>query len=73
MKDLDCKSANETQPNALEIVALDKLVQINTEQLKGDAQVVPKVERFIHAHNVIYAFWVLLNGGFPPRIGMSKE
>lgn len=51
---------DQKQAEALELVALDKLVQVHAQQLKGHADVVPEGEVFQHVHHVHGAVTVLL-------------
>lgn len=54
------KLPDQWQAEALELVALDKLVQVHAQQLKGHADVVAEGEVFQHVHNVHRAVAILL-------------
>ena len=54
------KLPDQWQTEALELVALDKLVQVHAQQLKGHADVVAEGEVFKHVHNIHCAITVLL-------------
>mmetsp|Transcript_107975 Transcript_107975/g.311999 ORF Transcript_107975/g.311999 Transcript_107975/m.311999 type:complete len:266 (-) Transcript_107975:397-1194(-) len=51
-KQLDGEAPDQTQGDALEIVVLDELVQVDAQQLECDAQMVPEVEVVHHVHDV---------------------
>lgn len=44
----------------MELVSLDKLVQVHAQQLKGHANVVPEGEVFEHVHDIHGAVTILL-------------
>lgn len=55
-----CKLPDQWQAEALELVALDKLIQVHAQQLKGHADVVAKGEVFKHVHHIHAAIPILL-------------
>ena len=60
LQDLNCKSANESSRHALEVVLLDKFVQVHAEQLKRKQQVLAEDGIVMHSHDVILIIFVLL-------------
>lgn len=60
LQDGVCKFSDQRQAEALELVALDELVQVHAQQLKGHADVVAEGEVFQHVHDVHGAVAVLL-------------
>lgn len=60
LQDGVCKLADQWQAEALELVALDQLVQVHAEQLEGHADVVAEGEVLQHVHYVHGAIAVLL-------------
>lgn len=55
-----CKLPDQRQAEALELVALDKLIQVHAQQLKGHADVVAEGEVFKHVHHIHGAITILL-------------
>lgn len=49
---------DQTQAKALEMVALDKLVQIHRQALKGNAQMISKVKVIRHLYGMKLVLWV---------------
>lgn len=54
------EASNEGCSEACEVVRLDELVQIDTEQLRNDAQVTTECERVGHANHVMQLIRVLI-------------
>lgn len=54
------KLPDQRQAETLELVALNKLIQVHAQQLKGHADVVAEGEIFEHVHNVHGAVAILL-------------
>ena len=67
-EDLLREAADETQGEALEVIVLDKLVQVEAQKLEADAQVATKVERLAHVHHVGALVLVLRTGETEDRI-----
>jgi hypothetical protein len=42
LQDLYCKPANKAEGNSLKIIVLDKLIEIDAEELKRDYQMLPE-------------------------------
>ncbi len=55
-----CKLSDQWQAEALELVALDKLIQVHAKQLEGHADVVAEGEVFKHVHDIHRAVTILL-------------
>eukprot|EP00420_Gonyaulax_spinifera_P006924 CAMPEP_0197932982 /NCGR_PEP_ID=MMETSP1439-20131203/109423_1 /TAXON_ID=66791 /ORGANISM="Gonyaulax spinifera, Strain CCMP409" /LENGTH=139 /DNA_ID=CAMNT_0043555791 /DNA_START=214 /DNA_END=634 /DNA_ORIENTATION=+ len=51
-EELDCKAADEPKRHTLEVVVLDELVEVDAQELKRDAEVVPEVEVVQHVHDI---------------------
>lgn len=60
LQDGVCKLPDQRQTEALELVALDKLIQIHAQQLKSHTDVVAKGEVFKHVHDIHGAVTILL-------------
>lgn len=60
LQDGVCKLPDQRQAEALELVALDKLIQVHAQQFKGHADMVAEGEVFKHVHNIHGAVTVLL-------------
>lgn len=60
LQDGVCKLSDQRQAETLELVALDELVQVHAQQLKGHADVVAEGEVLEHVHDVHGAVAVLL-------------
>mmetsp|Transcript_25504 Transcript_25504/g.58865 ORF Transcript_25504/g.58865 Transcript_25504/m.58865 type:complete len:266 (+) Transcript_25504:182-979(+) len=58
---LDSKAPDQTQRDALKVVVLDKLIQVDAQELKSDAKVVPEVEVICHVHDIGRALNVTLS------------
>lgn len=56
-----CKLPDQRQAEALELVSLDKLVQVHAQQLEGHADVVAEGEVFKHVHDIHGAVAILLS------------
>ena len=59
LKDLDCKSPNETEWNSLEIIILNELIKIDWEKLKRDDQVLSKHTIIFDSNNIVGVIWVI--------------
>ncbi len=55
-----CELAHQLQREALELVLLDELVQVDAEQLEGQAGVVAEVEVVVQVDDVVRVVLVLL-------------
>jgi hypothetical protein len=51
-KELDCEASDKSKRDTLEIVVFDELVEVDTKQLKGDAQMITEVEVIIEVHDI---------------------
>ena len=53
LKDLDCKSPNETEWHSFEIIILNKLIKIYWEKLKRDDQVLSEHAVIFNSYNIV--------------------
>jgi hypothetical protein len=51
--------ANEPHTGALEVIVLDKVVQVDTETFKGNAQMMSEVEMIRHPYIVMLVLRIL--------------
>ena len=59
-QDLLREAADESQREPPEVVVLEEIVQVDGEELEGDAQVAAEVEVFLHLHQVVLVLLVLV-------------
>ena len=57
---LDCEPPDEPSGHSLEVVALDKLVQVHAQHLEGQDQVLPEHELLLDSNDVLLVFWVVV-------------
>jgi len=60
LQDGVCKLPDQRQTEALKLVALDELIQVHAQQLKGHTDVVAEGEVLEHVHNIHGAVTILL-------------
>lgn len=58
LQDLDGETANETSRHSLEVVLLDKLVEIHAEELEGEEQVLSEDGVVIDPHDIVLVVFV---------------
>ena len=56
---LDGESPDQRCRETTEVVCLDQLVQIDTEQFGDDAQMTSEIEMIRHSNHVMFIFWIL--------------
>jgi hypothetical protein len=59
-QNLNCKTLNQAQAEALEIVHLYEIVQINAQKLKGYNKVLSENKLVKFSYNVLLVLWVFL-------------
>ena len=60
LENLYCKSSDQGQRHALEVVILNELIQIDREELKRDDQMVTEHAVVLDLDNVILIIWIVL-------------
>ena len=60
LENLNCKSSDQGQRHALEVVILNELIQIDREELKRDDQMVTEHAVVLDLDNVILIIWIVL-------------
>ena len=58
-EDLDGEALDQTQRKAQEIVHLDEVVEVDTEQFKGEDEMLAEDEVIQALHNVLLILWVV--------------
>lgn len=59
-QNLNSESFDQTEAEALKVVHLDEVVQIDTQQFECDHQMLSKYELVQHFNDVFLIFWVFL-------------
>ncbi len=52
VEELDGESPNQTERQPVEVVQLQEVVEVDTHELEGDAQVLPEYHIVLHVDNV---------------------
>ena len=60
---LDCEPLGQSYREALEIVILDKLIQVNTKYFENDAYMAPKSEFLFYSYNILWIFMIIIPKG----------
>ena len=58
-QDLDGKPLDQTQWKALEVIHLDEVVEVDTEQFKCQNQMFPENKMVKPFHNILLIFWII--------------
>ena len=58
-QDLDCKPLYQTQREALEVIHLDEVVEVDTEQFKCQNQMFSENEMVKPFHNILLIFRIM--------------
>jgi len=56
---LDSEAPDQCSGESTEIVCLDQLVQIDTEQFGDDTKMTSEIEMIRHSDHVMFVFWIL--------------
>lgn len=56
---LACETTDEGSRKSYEAIGLDQLVQVDTEEFHGDAQMVSEIEMFRHFDNMMFFIGIL--------------
>lgn len=59
LQNLNCKSSYKAQWNSIEVIVLDKLIEINTKQLKWDDQMFPEYAVVFDPYDIVYIIRVM--------------
>jgi len=60
LKELNSKSSYQTKTNALKIVVLNELIQVNTEKFKRNYQMTTKDFKVVHSYDVVFVVRIII-------------